>query len=92
MLAKPQFHHPIASLPIYPTQASSNTYCLSENQLEDVVEDEEAALSVGEELEGLAVVHRPLLFVDLEESTISSRFCDRSTAHRLTMDVPRVRQ
>lgn len=39
---------------------------LAVNQLEDIVEDEVLALWVTSELEGLGVVHRALLFVDLE--------------------------
>lgn len=37
------------------------------NELEDVVEDEITAVG-REELEDLGVVHRPLLFVNLEQS------------------------
>lgn len=43
----------------------------SENQLENIVENEVASLSVGKELECLAVVHRSLLFVDLRECCFS---------------------
>lgn len=47
--------------PTSPSAAHSSKY-----QLEDIVEDEVASLAVGEKLEGLAVVHRSLFFVDLE--------------------------
>lgn len=40
---------------------------LTVDQPEDVVEDEVASGAVGQELEALSVVHRPLLLVDLDQ-------------------------
>lgn len=37
------------------------------DQPEDIVEDEVASRAVGQELEGLGVVHGPLLIVDLDK-------------------------
>lgn len=43
----------------------------TKHQLEDIVEDEVASSAIREELEGLAVVHRSLLIVDLEVKQVS---------------------
>lgn len=44
---------------------SFQPYSLTIDQSEDVVEDEVAPISIRHKLECLAVVHRPLLLVDL---------------------------
>lgn len=66
MLAKNNKSSPEYLLLLYPTSSLLHIMaCSSEDQLENVVEDVEAACSVGEELEGLAVVHGSLLIIDL---------------------------
>lgn len=50
--------------PVYPTFPANN---LSENQLEDIVENEIASSSIWHKLENLAVVHRSLLLIDLKD-------------------------
>jgi hypothetical protein len=55
------------SFPCTQTNHAAKSYFRSsENQLEDIVEDKVAALSIREKLESLAVVHWSLLFVDLD--------------------------
>ena len=49
---------------------------LTVNQLEDVVEDKVLLLGVASQLEGLRIVHRALLLIDLERTTVSSRRLD----------------
>jgi hypothetical protein len=72
MLAKEQIHHSAARCPCTQTNHAANCYFRSsENQLEDIVEDKVAALSIGEKLESLAVVHWSLLLVDLDKVTVS---------------------
>jgi len=39
---------------------------LTIDELEDVVEDEEASATIGHKLEGLSVVHRSLFLIDLD--------------------------
>jgi len=65
MLTKRQCHHP--AVDSYVPNLPSLYINLSEDQLENVVEDVIASGSIRHKLECLAVVHRSLLLIDLED-------------------------
>lgn len=62
--ARKRQSRPHRMLPLYPTHFSSLGH-LSENEFEDIVEDIIASGTIWEELEGLAVIHRTLLLINL---------------------------
>lgn len=68
MLAKRQCHRPAVRLLCTQPCFLSISLHLSEDQLEDVVEDVEASGAIRQKLECLAVVHGSLLLIDLNRS------------------------
>ena len=53
------------------------------HQTEDVVEDEVASLTVGQEMEGLGVVHGLLLFIDLKHRNSNSKLANLASSARI---------
>jgi hypothetical protein len=78
------------AIPMTPMCPNSNyTRNSSEHQLEDVVVNEIASRTVWQELKGLAIVHGPLLLVDLKRFKSASWFvakvswfCNSPKGHR----------